>query len=367
MKPGTLVYICVSAERGVAKCPVERAVLRTDEGIEGDVHSGRWHRQVSVLDIQAVEAFRQTLSASPSDRVDSASEPACAGSAPSSPVESFAPGAFGENLGVEGIDLSRLGLGSHLLIGSNVQLMISQVGKDCHSPCRIYEEMGDCIMPRVGLFARVVEGGPIVPGDSVTVLKAIDRSLFQTVVLTISDRCARGEARDTAGPATAHVLRETGAFHIYRENVLPDEEKTIRDALRHYAGGHGIDLVVTVGGTGFSPRDVTPEATRAVVERPAPGLDEAMRAASLAKTPYAMLSRAVSGIRGTTLIVNLPGSDRAAIDNLLVILPALPHALEKLRGDPAECGPPRPRVDASESQQADGPAEGKPVSADIEE
>jgi molybdenum cofactor synthesis domain-containing protein len=128
--------------------------------------------------------------------------------------------------------------------------------------------------------------------------------------------------------------------HVYRVEVLPDEEETIAARLRHYADGHSIDLVLTVGGTGFSPRDVTPEATRAVVERLTPGLDEAMRAASLRQTPHAMLSRGVSGIRGRTLIVNLPGSERAARENLEAILPALGHGLAKLRGDAADCGRP---------------------------
>jgi molybdenum cofactor synthesis domain-containing protein len=110
--------------------------------------------------------------------------------------------------------------------------------------------------------------------------------------------------------------------------------------LRHYCDGHSIDLVVTVGGTGFALRDVTPEATRDVVERFAPGLDEAMRAASLTKSLHAMLSRGASGIRGTTLIVNLPGSQRAALENLSVVLPALPHALAALRGEVTDCGRP---------------------------
>ena len=110
--------------------------------------------------------------------------------------------------------------------------------------------------------------------------------------------------------------------------------------LEHYCDGHSIDLVVTVGGTGFAPRDVTPEAVAAVIKRPTPGLDEAMRRASMEKTSHAMLSRAVSGIRGSTLILSLPGSERGAVENLDAVLPALGHGLAKLRGDPADCGRP---------------------------
>ena len=131
---------------------------------------------------------------------------------------------------------------------------------------------------------------------------------------------------------------------MYASEILPDESPRIADRLRHYSNGHSIDLVLTVGGTGFSPRDVTPEATRSVVERPTPGLDEAMRAASLTKTAHAILSRACSGIRASTLIVNLPGSQRAAVENLNVILPGLPHGLAKLRGEQSDCGRPSERV-----------------------
>ena len=127
-------------------------------------------------------------------------------------------------------------------------------------------------------------------------------------------------------------------MHVYKVEVVPDEAEGIAERVKHYCDGHSIDLVLAAGGTGFAPRDVTPEATREVIQRPTPGLDEAMRAASLAKTPHAMLSRGVSGIRGSTLILNLPGSVRGATENLAAILPALPHGLEKLRGDPGDCG-----------------------------
>jgi molybdenum cofactor synthesis domain-containing protein len=136
----------------------------------------------------------------------------------------------------------------------------------------------------------------------------------------------------------AALLREFLPAHIYRTEILPDERGPLADRLRHYADGHGIDLVVAVGGTGLSPRDITPEAVRDVIERPTPGFDEAMRAASLAHTKLAMLSRACSGVRGQTLILSLPGSERAAVENLRAILPALPHGLRKLRGDSEDCG-----------------------------
>ena len=159
----------------------------------------------------------------------------------------------------------------------------------------------------------------------------------RVVVLTVSDRCHRGEARDTAGPAVVACLRERLAADIVGQELVADERPEIADRLRRYADTLGVDLVLTVGGTGPAPRDITPEATRDVLERLTPGFDEAMRLASAAKTPTAMLSRAVSGIRGATFIINLPGSERAAVENLEAILPALPHGIEKLRGHPGDC------------------------------
>jgi molybdenum cofactor synthesis domain-containing protein len=197
-------------------------------------------------------------------------------------------------------------------------------------------------MPRMGLFARVLAGGAVAVGDPVEIEETVLRSAFQAVVLTLSDRCAADLTQDTAGPAVSALLRESLPAHIYRTEILPDERAPLAERLRHYADGHGIDLIVAVGGTGLSPRDITPEAVRDVIERPTPGFDEAMRAASLAHTKLAMLSRACSGVRGQTLILSLPGSERAAVENLRAILPALPHGLRKLRGDPEDCGRPSP-------------------------
>jgi len=306
--------LCVSSEKGTAKRPVEEARFVAGHGIEGDAHAGDWHRQVSLLAAEEVDAWRQRL-------------------------PDLAPGDFAENVLVSGAEFDRFGLGTRLRLGAEAEVEIAQIGKECgEHPCTVFERLGDCLMPRRGLFARVVRGGMVRVGDAVEVVEVVGRDVIQAVVLTISDRCARGQATDTAGPAVASLLeRELGA-HIYETAILPDDAERISARLREFVARRGIDLVVTVGGTGFSPRDVTPEATRAVIERPTPGLNEAMRAASLAKTPHAMLSRGVSGICGRTLIVNLPGSERGATENLEAILPALPHGIEKLRGDPADCG-----------------------------
>jgi molybdopterin adenylyltransferase len=157
-------------------------------------------------------------------------------------------------------------------------------------------------------------------------------------ILTISDRSARGERVDASGPALAAEVEAQG-WQVTRQGLVPDEQVAIRDELIAWADAEEVDVILTTGGTGFGPRDQTPEATRSVIERPAPGLAEAMRLASLQVTPHAMLSRAVAGIHRRTLIVNLPGSPKGAVENLQVILPVLPHAVELLRESPhAEAG-----------------------------
>ena len=151
-------------------------------------------------------------------------------------------------------------------------------------------------------------------------------------IMTISDRAYSGEYEDESGPLIRQIVEtQLPGGQVHLEAVVPDDFMTIKRALAQWCDNAGMDLILTTGGTGFAPRDVTPEATKAVIEREAPGLAEAMRAASLSVTPHAMLSRAVAGIRGYTLIVNLPGSPKAVRENLDVILPALPHAVALLQ------------------------------------
>jgi molybdenum cofactor synthesis domain-containing protein len=152
-------------------------------------------------------------------------------------------------------------------------------------------------------------------------------------ILTVSDRSSRGEREDASGPALREAVLEQG-WEVVEQGIVPDDLAILKETLSLWADSERCDLILTTGGTGFSPRDVTPEATRAIIHREAPGLAEAMRAASLEITLHAMLSRAVAGIRGSTLIVNLPGSPKAALENLAVVMPVLPHAVQLLQQDP---------------------------------
>jgi len=160
--------------------------------------------------------------------------------------------------------------------------------------------------------------------------------MYNAAVLTVSDRSFRGERPDTAGPLVAELLRSAG-YEVVNLDIVPDEQPEIETALCRIADSGDVQLLITTGGTGFAPRDVTPEATLAVCQRLTPGISEAMRYASMAVTPRAMLSRAQAGIRGGTLIVNLPGSPKAAKENLEAVLPTLAHGLKMLEGEPADC------------------------------
>lgn len=306
---GRLTAICISEEKGTAKHRVDSAELISGHGIKGDAHAGKWHRQVSLLGLEKIEAFRQRGA-----EVDF--------------------GAFGENLIIEGFDLRRLPVGSRFRIGEALVEM-TQIGKECHSHCAIYHMVGDCIMPREGVFAKVLEGGTIRPGDPVELLPEENRP-FTAAWITLSDKGAAGAREDESGPLIGRYLREAG-YEIIEELLIPDERERLVKELSRLADQRQVNLILTTGGTGFSPRDITPEATEEVCDRMAPGIAEAIRAYSMTKTPRAMLSRGASGMRGKTLIVNLPGSPRAVSECMEYILPSLEHGLEILNGRTADC------------------------------
>ena len=162
---------------------------------------------------------------------------------------------------------------------------------------------------------------------------------MKAAVLTLSDKGSRGEREDLSGPALEQFLAQRGVT-VVRTAVIPDDTGTISDTLAAWADEGAMELILTTGGTGVAPRDVTPEATMAVVDRIIPGFGEEMRRASAAKTPHALISRAIAGIRGRCLIINLPGSPRGAVENLEAVWAATPHAVANIQGDPEDCAVP---------------------------
>lgn len=308
---GIVQAVCISSERGVEKHRIGEGRFLVDFGIQGDAHGGKWHRQVSLLSYDRVREFKER----------------------GADVED---GAFGENLVVEGLDFRNLPVGTRLYAG-DVVLEMTQIGKECHSHCRIYHRMGECIMPREGVFAQVVKGGVIRPGMEMRAeLPGKDRP-FTAAVVTVSDKRFRGEREDESGPAAVRLLKEAG-YRVVEEVVVPDEPALLKKQLIRLSDGRQADLVVTSGGTGFSLRDQTPEATMEVAERVAPGIAEYLRMKSMEVTKRAMFSRGAAVIRKRTLIVNLPGSPKAVKENLGWLLGVLEHGLEVLRGSAAECG-----------------------------
>lgn len=157
--------------------------------------------------------------------------------------------------------------------------------------------------------------------------------MYKVGILTVSDRGARGEYEDRSGPLLAEIANRQSGWTVAEQSIIPDEQRGIEKTLLEWCEA-GLHLILTTGGTGFAPRDITPEATRKVIEREAPGLAEAMRAESLKITRHAMLSRGVAGIRGQSLIINLPGNPKAVRENMAVLLPVLPHALELISQSP---------------------------------
>lgn len=307
---GKLRAICISEKRGTEKTEVPEAEIKKEWGICHDAHGGNWHRQISLLSGEKIDEFR-------------------------SRGADIANGAFGENLIIEGYDLRALPVGTRFRIGE-VLLELTQIGKECHSHCEIYKRMGDCIMPREGVFAVVIEEGHIKKGDPVTVLPASADRPFTAAVITLSDKGAAGEREDKSGPLIVSMLEEAG-YDVVEAMLLPDERGPLEYQMKRLADQRQVSLILTTGGTGFSERDITPEATKAVCDRMARGIAEAIRGYSMTITKRAMLSRAESGIRKKTLIVNLPGSPKAVKEALEFVLPELAHGLGILRGEVKEC------------------------------
>lgn len=307
---GTVLAVCTSAVKGVQKKNVQAAEFIVNHGIQGDAHAGSWHRQVSLLSADKIEAFR----------------------ARGAEVEY---GAFGENLVVQGFDFRALPVGTLLRCG-NVLLEMTQIGKECHSHCAIFHQVGDCIMPREGVFARVLEGGTIRTGDTMELVPRTSPRPYQAAVITLSDKGARGEREDLSGPAIVRRLEAAG-YEIAETLLLPDGEQPLKTQLIRLCDQRQLDLILTTGGTGFTPRDQTPEVTLSVAGRQVPGISEAIRAHSMQITKRAMFSRGVSVIRGKTLIVNLPGSPKAVEESMDAFLDTLPHGLDMLRNSVQDC------------------------------
>ena len=301
---GKVIAVCISEKKGTVKNDVGSCRIIRDYGLENDAHAGS-ERQVSLLSFESFSEFKKQNEG----RVD------------------IVPGVFGENLLVSGYDFKSMPIGTRFRCG-DVLLELMQIGKKCHTGCEISKIAGKCIMPVEGVFAKVLEGGVVSNGDEFDVVPAP----FRAGIVTASDRSFNGEREDLSGPKIAQILKENG-YEVAASELLPDDEDALAEALIKMCDEVRPDVIFTTGGTGLSPRDHMPEATRRIAHRFVPGIAEYMRLKSMEITPNAMLSRGESVIRNSTLIINLPGSPKAVSECLSFILPSLSHGLGILRGD----------------------------------
>lgn len=303
-----VVSVNVSEEKGTVKKPVDEIVL-DDRGIVGDAHAGPWRRQVSLLSRESVDRFAAEAG------------------------REISHGDFAENITTRGVDLSRAAILDTLRIGE-VELQITQIGKECHGEgCAIFEEVGRCIMPKEGVFCRVLSGGAVRAGDPGQYLP---RPL-RVRILTLSDRAASGDYEDRAGPLLRELLEE----HVGRSpqsprleieaSILPDDPDRLRAELET-ARDADTDIVFTTGGTGLGPRDIAPETVAALCDKTIPGIMEHIRVKYGAQNPNALLSRSIAGIARRTLIYALPGSPRAIQEYMTEILPTLDHVIHTIHG-----------------------------------
>lgn len=305
---GKIQAISVSDRKGVIKENVPSAYFENDFGIKGDAHAGKWHRQVSLLALESVKKMQEK-------GLD---------------VKS---GDFAENITTEGIDLLSLPVGTKIKI-KDVEFIISQIGKICHHKCAVYYHAGECVMPKEGIFAVVRGNGELHVGDEI---QNLGKDGFSVGIITLSDRASKGEYEDLTGPALEKYVSENLKTSFIRKEIIPDDTKKLELTLKDFADTQMLDLIITNGSTGIAPRDIAPDITMEVIEKRLQGFEEAMRAESFKITATAIVSRAVCGTRKNSLIINLPGSPKGAVENLSVIMPAIEHTIKKLQGDKSDC------------------------------
>lgn len=301
-----IISVNTSEEKGTIKKPVDEITLN-HHGVMDDAHSGPWHRQVSLLGTESFERFSKQAG------------------------REIAYGEFAENITTQGVELVETSPLDRF-VGENVELEITQIGKECHgNTCAIFREVGNCVMPKEGIFARVVKQGSIRPGD---VLDYVPR-VFRIQVVTLSDRASKGEYEDRSGPRVVKLLNEyfdKRPRNIEIETtVIPDDAGELSIILEK-AAYEEIDVLITTGGTGVGPRDITVETVKPMLDKEIPGIMEMIRVKYGANKPNALLSRGVAGIISETLVYTLPGSVKAVNEYMEEILKTLEHLIYMRHG-----------------------------------
>lgn len=301
-----VLSVNISEKKGTIKVPVEFIDLN-DQGVKNDAHAGYWHRQVSLLSAESVAKFSKEAG------------------------REIKFGEFAENITTDGIVLHETHPLDRFEIG-DVELEVTQIGKECHGDsCAIFREVGNCVMPKEGIFCRVIRPGRIKAGDEIVFKPRI----YRFMVITLSDRASKGIYEDKSGPRLMTLMEDFFArqnwLNEVKYHIIPDNEYTLKTLLTE-AVDEGFDFVFTTGGTGIGPRDITPEVVRTVIEKEIPGIMELIRMKYGAEKPNALLSRSVAGVAGQTLIYALPGSVKAVNEYLAEISRTLKHSLFMLHG-----------------------------------
>jgi molybdopterin adenylyltransferase len=303
---GTIRSINISEKKGTEKKEIPSCRV-TLTGLENDAHAGKWHRQVSILGADSIDNFAKSAD------ID------------------LDPGAFGENIVIEGIDLSKVSILDRFITG-DVELEVTQIGKKCHGDaCSIFRRTGECIMPKVGLFTRVIKEGDIYKGQSV---ELVERKL-RFHIITLSDRASAGEYPDESGPMIEKMVTEYFSnlrWHLQIEkSIIPDESELLKMMLIKDKEDQ-IDFVITTGGTGIGPRDITPEVVVSLADMTIPGIMDHIRLVYGKDHPSALISRSVAAVMGKTIVFTLPGSVKAVREYTQELQKNFEHLISMLHG-----------------------------------
>ncbi len=290
----------ISIEKGTVKKPVDVIEL-CGIGVDGDAHSGSWHRQVSMLGVESFNKFAKQAG------------------------REIAYGEFAENITTQGVELFKTAPLDRFS-NNDIELEVTQIGKECHGDsCAIFREVGNCVMPKEGIFVRVIRGGKLREGDVLEYRPRIHKAL----IITLSDRASKGEYEDRSGPKVTEAITtffEMNKFHYEVENVIiPDDATELNKLISEAKGNY--DFVFTTGGTGIGPRDITVDVIQPLLDKEIPGIMDMIRMKYGMKKPNALISRSVAGIIGQTMIFTLPGSVRAVNEYMSEITGVLRHLL----------------------------------------
>ena len=303
---GEVISVNTSRAKGTIKRPVAEVTIDA-QGMVDDAHAGNWHRQVSLLGRASIDRFAAKLG------------------------RAIEPGEFAENITIGGLDVASAAIFDRYTVGE-AELEVTQIGKTCHGDdCAIYREVGKCVMPKEGIFCRVLRGGAVRRGDAVV----YEPRVLRFLLITLSDRAHRGIYEDRSGPRAKELVEAFLAGTRWQATIetvlLPDDAEQL-GAQVIAARARGVDVILTLGGTGVGPRDITPETVAPLCDKLIPGIMEAIRIKFGAEKPRALLSRGIAGIAGQTLIYTLPGSVRAVEEYLQEILLTLEHLIYMVHG-----------------------------------